>query len=276
MGYKKMPLPNRHRASWFRTVCINYPNDTRANYIDLASNWVRKYNQYFIETLKIDAGKNVDCLYHRKISIIASGSGWAKTASMFLRLSRDVNMRPELQITISQAIEETSELRIILEEFPETQIVLSQSRKYQAGRLNELLTMLAAAKTRIVFEGEAAFWRSVGITSNPAFAAKSFFIKTPSFSPQFIKEISPCFRRWVLVIDELGNIYPCHGLVGLTEQSIGHISTSPKSMRIFETGPNDYDTWHRQGPKLGEKFQKLEKIKAKQDICLRHRSNLGV
>lgn len=111
---------------------------------------------------------------------------------------------------------------------------------------------------------------SMDITIYPIKSETSNFRNTIPENP-----INQCANHLRLYIDGDGYIYPCYGLVGLREFSLGNIKDGFENS-TFVTDNYDLDLLElkRNGPKLHESTNQLQRVSTLPWICERHRMEL--
>ncbi|MNW39463.1 hypothetical protein D3C74_165530 [compost metagenome] len=111
---------------------------------------------------------------------------------------------------------------------------------------------------------------SMDITIYPIKSETSNFWNTIPENP-----INQCANHLRLYIDGDGYIYPCYGLVGLREFSLGNIKDGFENS-TFVTDNYDLDLLElkRNGPKLHESTNQLQRVSTLPWICERHRMEL--
>lgn len=210
-------------------------NSSRDNFsvpVNRLVKWLIKYDAFFKDVLKINSGENLHTLYHRDVSIIGSGilHLWSLLGQIGYT-ARNIGFSYSLTIDSSKAIAD----RAYLDKFISLDVVniigLRADANFHSvpGRdFVDLVKTLIEKGMMVSLLGDVKAFQTTLILEQPFFNASDITIypcnlMTVPESSTKKYHVSPCYRRFRLYVDIDGMIYPCLGLVGLVNCTIGTV-----------------------------------------------------
>lgn len=226
----------------FRSVNCLVRNDNNClipNSVNVAK-WIESYFNWFNDQTKVEEGENLHLVYFRNVNII--GDEIMPCFGQILPIAQSCkNTGIGFSITIkdSEALDYSNIIHAIVnEKLLHTVGLRITSTDFL--NLNNLISYFIDNSISVALIGDIKFILNQKILSNSTLNGSNFsiyptkedFLNKGQNSSLKKKACSNIFR---LFIDELGNIYPCLGLIGIEYLSMGNVNES-FSNSIFAAG----------------------------------------
>ncbi|MFA9560477.1 hypothetical protein ACERII_24560 [Evansella sp. AB-rgal1] len=267
-----------------------HPNETGDDY-QLNStklmNWLHQYDNWFKESVGITEGERPYTLYNRQVSLFGEG---------LLSLPKKFEELAESIINMGYAVSLTVDIVELFNDFNEVKSLCDKSLISSLGvitdqidyleehiSINDFMKELVALKRPIGLIGSVSALRNHNLLSLTSLNGTDITIYPPpgitgNNSPTaHVNPISPCANRLQLYIDQDGHIYPCMGLLGITDYALGHVTDNINETAILgKEYKLDLEQLMIEGPKLTNSIKPQQMNTNLPRVCELHREELLV
>ena len=246
--------------------------------------WVKDYDEWYKKRVGIYQNKNLHLLYARNIHFFING-GLHLYNPVFCDLMRSVKSLGfvlNIHIDLIEFIEQKKIIKRMLSEVTNISWIINWSDCVELSDkkikcVNELLEKIVMSNTSFVITGKYKFWKNTNIFSNRIINSTLYRFRPniEKYKPNIMNEIvqkTPCASKFRMFVDSNGTLYPCYGLIGIPQYSLGNIADS-----IWNNKLNDeymryiLNSWAIRGPEL--KKTKHVNIQSRLPyICALHRA----
>lgn len=263
------------------------PNVTRDDYepsTDQLLRWLISYDSWFKEAFGIDHGHRLFSLYNREVALFGAE---------ILTLPDKLKNISSSAISFGYAVSITAEITELHKYFSVVQELCSGSLLSSLGVIIEgtddpellipvvdFMNDLINLRRPIGLIGSMSSLRRHGLLSIQSINATDITIYPASeYNNSLVvslpaNPVKPCGTRFRLYVDNDGHIYPCLGLIGLTDYALGHICDD-FGITAFASGCYrlDLPKLMHAGPKLQMEV-KDQRFTSLPLICEQHRMEL--
>lgn len=203
---------------------------------DKIINWISQYNEFYINSLDIANGNNYHTLYNRDIAI--HGNNLFSLDKQIIKIAsfaKSLGYGTVLNLQASDILNNESKFENILQEniFNSFVVVIDENESKYLNYLHKIIEYKANINLVSTFE----ILSNIGVFESKLFNSNSFNVYSLRNSNEklnFCKNpLMPCANFFRIYINIDGMIYPCLGLLGLKEYSLGSIY-NPINKSLFE------------------------------------------
>lgn len=283
---QKTPL-----ESFFRSIGILFEsgnNNGLSHDIKHLRTWVAEYDNWYKAKIGILENRNLHLLYARNIHLFINGllSKINQDFTNFILAIKDLGFVTNLHLNINECIENHRILINIASSIPGISFVINSgdhgtlTHRIQL-KTNQVIESLVVRNSSFVITGNYSYWKNSNIFSNRNInkclyrfrpdGNISSNIKIPNhFLP------TPCGPRFRLFVDLNGLLYPCYGLIGFENFTLGTIFESAWNNKLNNKEYRDrLYRWATDSPNLNILIQHDYKVKSLPHICNLHINNIG-
>lgn len=250
---------------------------TKERRITDLTNWISNFDKWYKEETGISNNQNFHFLYHREIFI----SGYKLLANIhtleyLLSSCSELDFLLSLRVDLDECYDFSVELEKLTNKFRFSYLIISADnisiQKYPPNFIISLAEKFAAKRIHLTFIGEISFWLDTGISQSPILGENIYEImpEVKELKKYYWGDYNPCTKKFMFVINSDGLIYPCMGLVGVENCSIGTIQQSLST--VWETIKQhslNIEKLAHQGPSLN-----ISEDLNFENICEAHRYSL--
>jgi hypothetical protein len=262
------------------------PDDAFSIPTDRLCEWIAEFDRWFKETTGIVRGCNLHLLYGRAVYLSPPEVlSRLSTVRRLFEATIEAGLNLSLNIAMSECAGHPAAFERLLECPPSAaNIAIDEPALYApTSACLGVVERLIDKGWNITLVGPIAAIEHWGVLDSELCNAQGFtMIPNASLQMPLLKAVkahwfSPCHSRLGVYVDEHGILYPCRGLMGSKEYSLGSIFEPPSTS--FLAGNRSYrlplDTLARKGPFVdGVPEQALALERA--TICQAHRLVLGL
>ena len=222
--------------------------------------WIKKYDTWYKNQLKISSDQNLHYLYSRSLSltILECSRNHLLEFCGLIDLCTELGYSFILNIGI---IESRDHYEIINQYIEKKGFQININWDQQDGNgveviaySQDLVERILSASISLIISGEYSYWKQAGIFRNQR-ANKALYRFLPNacqtIQPQKVILPDPCRSRFGVLIDSEGRLFPCLGLFGIDVYSLGTIYMPIDQILLNECSRKElFSEWMRIGPKL--------------------------
>jgi len=250
---------------------------------DDIANWIKSYNKWYTNVSKMEEGKHLHLAYGREVEITEKKSFLINNEQLekIHSASYECGFLLKLNIALCDLVVDSSAFLTFLSEQRGIAINIHASQNIAKENALPILETIASKNVLLSFIGSYSFWNQLGILSSPIINRYLYRIISISNSREkhLLDTFNPCARRFHIVVDENGWIYPCRGLIGITQCCLGTIYDDIFKIKILDNKyPINLSSLEMKGPELTERSATPAKglpiIQQIPLVCSIHRSQI--
>lgn len=279
-----------HMYQHMKSVAIHLcPNDTGTDYqlgsIQLMK-WLGQYDHWFKESVGIPEGKHAGTLYNRQISVY--GGGILSLPNVLRELAKTVihlGFAFSITVDIKELYHNFSFIRSLCDESLLSEIGIYSdniSALEEQSLIEAFIDQIVALRRPIGLIGSVELLRSYKILTMDSLNGSDITLYPLSYHDSIVSkqtDVSPeksCANHLQLYINSDGYLYPCLGLLGSADYSIGHIGDDISETALSGNASMlDLFKLFKEGPGMNENTKPLKSSTSLPLICERHRMELS-
>jgi len=241
----------------FKSITFMLPDedDRRIDLItvDDIANWIKFYNGWYITVTGMEDEKHPYLAYGREIEITGSCAFLVnEQLEKIYRASYECGFLLRLNLALCDLTPENSAFLVLLAKSSGIALNVHASINIVKEESFALLETLASENILLSFVGSHSFWSELGVLSSQIINKRLYrIIPLNLHEKRSLDTFNPCANRFHIFVDEYGGIYPCRGLLGIAEFSIGTIYDDVSKIRILDANyPLDLNSLEMRGPEL--------------------------
>ena len=223
---------------------------------DRCIDWIERYSAWFLDRAGISSGRAAHLLYDREIALIGDRLlSCRKEIGRLGRRLKQLGFALSVTLDAAELLEQHEQLAQLLSSELVTSlgVVIPQTTPDSAGPpLLAALAQILDANVNLGLIVDSASCRRLGIYKSSRLSAANVNFSSNEgglvahFSATPVRQ---CYSRLRLYVDPAGDIFPCLGLVGIGEASLGNIDDPLEATGLDDAQVMDLlDHWHRHGP----------------------------
>lgn len=253
-----------------------------ASYATQLGDWIERFDAFQRQQFGFNQGKNLFLAVGRTILFVGEDVLSAKSEQLALcELGKKLGYATSVRITVLAALANPEAYgELVSPESAVPSVMLDsqqQSHADSSDAVNRLVTQTLRVGKSLSLTGTIPYWLDAGVLDLPEMNGTTFnMFGAPA---QKVKTgmgaiVDPCAVRFQVFVGNTGEIFPCHGLVGIPAGSMGHISAPPK--QIFSvTDWSQLDEWARYGPMSSDRSPEPP-ISPLPSVCRNHREEIKI
>lgn len=254
-------------------------------HIDNICDWLERWNSWFLKHYGILEKERLHFLYDRNVAVLGGDRVFAISHRIrkLADFVHDLGLGFSLEVSISECLEYKDALNYILSS-GKIKTLIVKSSKVEENKYETAFALLESCinyGTFLVFTGPVEFWKKIGVLDSdifnghylrifPGHEERSGIARSPgSLEPS--KLFSPCKLRFVIIVAQDGYLYPCIGMLGLPNWSLGSIHQDPAETALAKGDlHSELEKLSHKGPLISDgnlinEFPKLN------PVCATHR-----
>ena len=270
----------------FKSITFIFPDKGDSADIitfDEVSNWIKSYNKWYTTVIGMEDGKHLHLSYGREVEIVGNQSFLInEQLEKIYNASCECGFLFKLNIALCDLAIDSSTFLDFLSDRNGIAINIHASQNIVEEETLSILETIASKNVLLSLIGPYSFWNKLGILSSQIMNRYLYRIIpiSNSYEKHFLLDsFDPCARRFHIVVDENGWIYPCRGLIGITQCCLGTIYDDISKIKILDNKyPISLSSLEMNGPELTEaswkNIENLSSIQQMPLVCSIHRNQL--
>lgn len=283
MGGMTLALEARPLAEWFRRVDLwleaDPTGDDFATPTARIAAWLQELDALHRASLAAAPGPrgNQHLLYDRMVTLRTPVAPLRVRPLIVLgRACIDCGVGFTAPITLDGGRDEAAAVAALAEAGAISRLVVHLPCAEVGATWLESVERLARAGIRLVFAGPFARFRALGITASDVLSARAHHYLPAGDTSTAAAAVAGCGRRFSVNVAADGAIYPCRGLMGLPDATLGHIDEAP-GPDFLHTTRLELQSLAARGPTDCDGIWAADAVARRPDlppICARHRAAL--
>ena len=244
--------------------------------------WVNRYDDWYRSSVGGDRSLGLSLTYHRELAIV--GEAPLALADRLLQVAasckgRGIGFSVTLQLDRALAQRDAVEQLIGSGLLSSVGYFAPEDDDSDPAQVRDLIEHSLRAGVLVGLIGPVAYFYNLGILDSPHYNAASTTIHPRTLAalaqPVHRSPVQPCFSRFRVYIDELGDLYPCLGLMGVDAARLGSVfQPFPQTVLGGNATVLDLPRLATAGPDLTGMDRTLPTETGLPWICERHRERV--
>lgn len=240
--------------------------------------WVPRFDAWYRRVAGIDRASRLHLLYRREVGIATPTTvGEWHLLRPIAEACRVSGIGFGLTVDLRDAIDNVDDLRAVVADQLLSGVALAFDAHAPFVRASPVVRCLVDGGLRVNFVGPVEPLVASGLIGAAGLDARQFGIEpvTDQLPRGAMAAGDSCFRRFRLIVDEKGDLYPCIGLVGVADGRLGHISDAISDTALDGRAARlDFEALARSGPALADESGISASETGLPVVCDRHRRAL--
>ena len=251
-----------------------------APYASHVSKWIESFDAFLRQKLGFDSGHNLFLATRRTIVFCGNAVLKARAEQLALcELGKKLGYATSVRITVVDALADSQAYWELIAPTSAVSTVILDAPEPPSGEpsdgVNRLVLRVIEAGKALSLIGSIPYWLDSGVLGIQETNGTTFTmcgVSQQKARADTVGLVDPCASRFQIFINNVGELFPCQGLVGIPAARIGHISAPlEKSFSVVDWP--QLDEWARNGPLSGRSSE--PPITALPPVCRRHREELS-
>ncbi len=192
--------------------------------------WVARYDDWYRTSVGVDRSQGLSLTYHREIAIV--GEAPLALTDRLLQVATSCKQRG-IGFSVTLQLERAVAQRGAVEQLIGSGLLSSvgyfapEDEHSDQAAVRDLIEHSLRAGVLVGLIGPVAYFYNLGILDSPDYNAASTTIHPRTLAalaqPVHRSPVQACFSRFRVYIDEVGDLYPCLGLLGVDAARLGSV-----------------------------------------------------
>jgi hypothetical protein len=253
-----------------------------ASYATQLGGWIERFDAFQRQQFGFNEGKNLHLAVGRTILFVGDDVLSARSEQLALcELGKKLGYATSVRITVLDALANPEAYGALVSPESAVPSVMLDSQQLahadSSDAVHRLVTQTLRAGKSLSLTGTTPYWLDTGVLDIPEMNGTTFtMFGAPAHKVKagMTALADPCAVRFQVFVGATGEIFPCHGLVGIPAGSIGHIAAPPE--KIFSIADwSQLDEWARYGPMSPDRSPEPP-INPLPSVCRNHREEMKI